>query len=82
MKGSERQILGVVRELGKAGAASIARRIGVQTSMVEGTCELLVEDGYLIRSGEKTYALTQTGRNAVSKAVSSGFIPVLKGGGW
>jgi len=30
----------------------------------------------------KTYALSEAGRNAASKAVTRGVIPVLKGGGW
>ena len=110
MKGIEKQILSVVRELGKARAVSIARRIYMQASKVEAACEVLVEDGYLLRRKEtnteghirggseaapgrgpspiktlpkvKTYALTEAGLNAVSRTVSRGFIPVLKGGGW
>lgn len=80
MKGIEKQILSVVRELGKAGPASIARRIGIQASMVGAACEVMVEDGYLLRRGEKTYALSEAGINAVSRTVSRGAIPVLKGG--
>ena len=85
MKGVEKQILNVVHELGKARAASIARRIGVQDSMVEAACEVLVEDGYLLRRGEKekkAYILSEAGTDAVRRAVSRGPIPVLKGGGW
>ena len=81
MKGIEKQILDAVRELGKAGPASIARRIGVQTSMVGRACEVLAEDGYLLRREGKTYALSETGKGAVSRTVTRGFIPVLKGGG-
>lgn len=80
MKGIEKQILSVVRELGKARPTSIARRIGVQPSMAEAACEVLVEDGYLLRRGEKTYALSEAGRSAASRTVSRGTIPVLKGG--
>lgn len=47
MKGIERQILSVVRELRKAGAVSIARRIGMQPARVDAVCRVLVEDGYL-----------------------------------
>ena len=81
MKGIETQILRVVRELGKAGPVGIARRIGAGASMVEAACEILVEDGYLLRRGEKTYTLSEAGTRAVSRTVSQGFIPVLKGGG-
>lgn len=116
MKGIERQILGVVREMGKARPVSIARRICMQAATVETACQALVEDGYLLCRKEtktgghiggepepghgpataagpdpspirtfprvKTYVLSEAGRNAVSRAVSRGFIPVLKGGGW
>ncbi len=80
MKGIEKQILSVVRELGEAGPVSIARRISVQASMVEAACEVLVEDGYLLRRGEKTYVLSKAGSKVVSRRISRGFIPVLKGG--
>jgi len=82
LKGIEKQILSVVRELGKASAASIARRIGVQGSMIQAACEVLVEDGCLLRRADMAYALSEAGRNAVRRAVSQGPIPVLKGGGW
>ncbi len=110
MKGIERQILRVVREMRKARAVSIARRIGMQPATVEAACQVLVEDGYLLcrkqaNTGEhfrgdpeaapgpapspirtfpsvKTYVLSEAGRNVLSRAVSRGFIPVLKGGGW
>lgn len=81
MKGIESQILGVVRELRMATPASIARRFGVRPTFVEPACEVLVEDGYLLRRGEGTYVLSQPGLAAVSRAVSRGPIPVLKGGG-
>ena len=81
MKGIEKQILRAVRELARAGPASIARRIGVRASMAEAACEALVQDGYLLRRGEGTYVLSQAGLAAVSRAVSRGPIPVLKGGG-
>ncbi len=109
MKGIEKQILSVVRELRKARAVSIARRICMQASKVEAACQVLVEDGYLrchkqantgahIRGGSeaapgrgpspiktlpkvKTYVLSEAGLRAVSRTVSRGFIPVLKGGG-
>jgi len=110
LKGIERQILRVVREMGKARAVSIARRIGMQPARVDAACQVLVEDGYLrcreeANAGEhfrsnpeaapgpapspirnfprvKTYVLSEAGRNVLSRAVSRGFIPVLKGGGW
>jgi len=114
LKGIEKQILSVVRELGKARPTSIARRICMQASKVEAACEVLVEDGYLLRRKEtntgghirgepeghgpataagagpspirtfpkvKTYALSEAGLSAVSRTISRGFIPVLKGGG-
>jgi len=110
LKGIERQILRVVREMGKARAVSVARRIGMQPGTVEAACRVLVEDGYLLfrkeaNTGEhfrgdpeaatgpgpspirtlptvKTYVLSEAGRNAASRTVSRGLIPVLKGGGW
>lgn len=81
MKGIEKQILSVVRELGRASATSVARRIGVQSSMIEAACEVLVEDGYLSRRADMAYALSETGCNAIRRIISHGAIPVLKGGG-
>ena len=110
MKGIERQILRVVREMGKARAVSIARRVGMQPATVEAACQVLAEDGYLLcrteaNTGEhfrgdpeaapgpgpspirtfptvKTYVLSEAGHDAASRAITRGFIPVLKGGGW
>lgn len=80
MTGVEVQILRMVRELGKAKPASIARRIRVQASMVEAACGVLVEDGYLLRRKEETYALSEAGSKAVTRTISRGPIGVLKGG--
>ena len=82
MKGIERQILDVVRELGEARSASIARRIGVQVAMAEAACEALLQNGFLLRRGEGACTLSRAGRRAVRRAISHGPIAVLKGGGW
>jgi len=80
MRGTEKQLLRIIRELEEADKGSIARKMGVSIGYVVEICQGLVKDGYLIKRSEGKYKLTEKGEKAISSVKTTGFIPVLKGG--
>jgi len=81
MKGNEKQIIRIVAELEAAGRETIARKIGVSTGYAAEICQGLIDDGYLVGSGNGSYRLTPEALKAIDPVKTRGPIRVLKGGG-
>jgi len=81
MKGSEKQILSIVRELIEVDSEAIARKVGVSAEYIVEICQGLVKDGYLLESSNGRYKLLPQALKAISPTRSRGPILVLKGGG-
>jgi len=81
MKGNEKQIIRIVAELEAVGKETIARKIGVSTEYTTEICQGLIDDGYLIGSGNGSYRLAPQALKAIDPVKTRGPIRVLKGGG-
>jgi len=81
MKGSEKQILKIIKELKDADREAIARKVGVSAEHVVEICKGLVKDGYLVESSNERYKLTPLALKAISSVKTIGPIAILKGGG-
>jgi len=81
MKGNEKQVLKIVAELREADGKAVARKVGVSVKYVNGICQGLIDDGYLVESGNGKFRLTPEGMKAISAVKTIGPIPILKGGG-
>jgi len=79
MKGSERQALKIIGELGRCRTERIARKMAMSAEYADKLCENLLEDGYLSRAGAEEYMLSPRGKNAISRTLVHGQIAVLKG---
>lgn len=80
MKGTEKQVLKIIRELDEADKESVARKIGVSEGYAVNICQSLIKDGYLTERSNEKYRLTESGKKAISSVKTTGLIPVLKGG--
>jgi len=81
MKGSERQILKIVKELKETDCEAMARKVGVSAGHVAEICQGLVKDGYLEENSNGKYKLTSEAVKAINPLKTRGPIAVLKGGG-
>ena len=79
MRGTEGQVLKIVKELKLANEEALRRKMGVSSEYVIEICEGLIKDGYLLEV-EKGYKLTPQGESLISPVKIRGPIPVLKGG--
>lgn len=79
MKGSEQQVLRIIRELGRGRPERIARKIAMSAEYAGELCGNLLEDGYLSKTGPAEYMLTGEGEKAINRTLSRGPIGVLKG---
>jgi len=81
MKGTESQILKVVKEMGDADNEAIARKMNTTQRYVATICKNLVKDGYLKEKALGKYMLTLKSEKSISPVVAKGgVIAVLKGG--
>ncbi len=80
MKGSEKQALKIIKELGSCSPERVARKIAISAEYAGELCAGLLEDGYLSKTGKGEYMLTSGGELAVNRTLSHGPIGVLKGG--
>ena len=79
MKGSEEQVLKVIRELGRGRPERIARKIAMSAEYAGELCGNLLEDGYLSKTGPGEYILSRQGEKAINRTLVHGQIAVLKG---
>lgn len=81
MKGTESQILKIVKEMQEADDETIARKMGITQGYAATTCKNLIKDGYLREKAPGKYILTPKSEKEISRVVSrGGVIAVLKGG--
>ncbi|MDO9585599.1 MAG: hypothetical protein Q7I93_03835 [Syntrophales bacterium] len=79
MKGSEKQALKIIKELGSCSPERVARKMAMSAEYADKLCENLLEDGYLSRAGAEEYILSPQGKNAISRTLAHGQIAILKG---
>ena len=79
MKGSEEQVLKIIRELGSCRTERIARKMSMSAEYAGEVCGNLLEDGYLSKTGPEEYMLSPKGERSVNRTLSRGPIGVLKG---
>lgn len=80
MKGTEGQILKVIREMQEADDEAIARKMGITQGYAATNCKNLIKDGYLKEKTPGKYILTPKSEKEISRVVCKGPISVLKGG--
>jgi predicted transcriptional regulator len=80
MKGTEGQILKIVREMQEADDEAIARKMGITQAYAARICKNLIKDGYLREKAPGKYILTPKSEKEISRVVCRGPIAVLKGG--
>jgi len=80
MKGTEKQVLKIVRELEETDKTSIARKMSVSEGYAANICMSLIKDRYLTERSNEKYKVTEKGKKAISSVKTTGLIPVLKGG--
>ncbi len=79
MRGTEAQVLKIVKELKLANEEALRRKMAVSSEYVKEICEGLIKDGYLLKT-EKGVKLTTEGERLISPVKIRGPVPVLKGG--
>ena len=81
MKGNEKQMLSIIKELEEADKESLAFKLGVSAEYVTQICSILVKDGYIEEKSDGKFKLTLKGKRITSPVKTIGPIPILKGGG-
>lgn len=79
MKGSEEQVLKIIRELGSCKIERIAHRMVISPEYAGELCLNLQEDRYLSKTGHGEYMLSHQGEKATNRTLVHGQIAVLKG---
>ena len=79
MKGSEEQVLRILRELGSCKVERIGRKMSMTVEYAGEVCGNLLEDGFLSKTGPGEYLLSTKGERAINRTLSRGPIAVLKG---
>jgi len=81
MKGIEKQVLNLIKELEEADTNSLAFKLGISTEYTAEICSVLIDDGYIEEMPDKKFKLTLKGKRVTSPVRTTGPIPILKGGG-
>ena len=79
MKGSEKQVLKIIRELRRCKTERIALKMAMSAEYAGEVCGNLLDDGYLSKTGPGEYILTPEGEKAINRTLSRGPIAVLRG---
>lgn len=79
MKGSEEQVLKIIRELGQCKTERIALKMAMSAEYAGELCGNLLKDGFLSKTGPGEYMLSAKGERAINRTLSRGPIAVLKG---
>jgi len=80
MKGSEKQVLNIIKELEEAGIDSLAFKLGISREYAAQICSILSKDGYIGGQQNGKFKLTLKGKRAISQVRITGPIAILKGG--
>jgi len=66
MKGSEKQVLNVIKEMDAADKKSIAFKLVVPVEYVTQICSILSKDGYIEENPDGKFKLTLTGKKLIA----------------
>ena len=66
MKGSEKQVLEIIRELEETDKESLASKLGVSAEYITQICSILVKDGHIEEEPNGKYKLTLRGKKFAS----------------
>ena len=81
MKGIEKQILNIIKEVEEINEESIAFKLGISSEYIAQICSLLVKDDYAEQRSDGKFKLTLKGKKVTSPLkVKSPLIGILKGG--
>ncbi|MBU4313046.1 MAG: hypothetical protein KJ706_10090 [Candidatus Omnitrophica bacterium] len=80
MRGIEKQILNIIKEVEETDEESIAFKLGISSEYAAGICSILVKDGYVEEQPKGKYKLTLKGKKMTSPVKITGPIGILKGG--
>jgi len=80
MRGIEKQILNIIKELEEADKESVAFKLGISVEYVAQICSILVKDGYVEEQLNGKFKLTLKGKRTTSPVRTTGPIPILTGG--
>lgn len=81
MKGIEKQVLNIIREIEETDKESISFKLGISMEYVAQICSVLMKDGYVEEMPDGKCKLTLKGKKATSPVkVKSPVIGILKGG--
>jgi len=80
MKGSEKQILNIIKEVEEADKDSVAFKMGISIEYIAQICSILVKDGYIEEQPNAKFKLTLKGKRLTSSVKTTGPIAILKGG--
>jgi len=58
MKGNEKQVLAIIKELGQANEESIGSKLAISTEYAAQICYILVKDGYIEKRPDGRFKLT------------------------
>ncbi len=79
MKGSEKQVLCIIKELEEADIDSMAFKLGISTEYVTQICSVLGKDGFIEGNPSGKFKLTLKGKKVISPLKTKGPIAILKG---
>ncbi|MFH0774528.1 MAG: hypothetical protein V2A53_03400 [bacterium] len=79
MKGSEKQVLDIIKELEQGDKESVAFKLGISAEYVAQICSILAKDGYVEEQPNAKFKLTLKGKKATSQVRVTGPIGILKG---
>jgi len=66
MKGSEKQVLNVIKEMDAADKKSIAFKLVISVEHVSKICSILSKDGYIEENPDGKFKLTLTGKKLIA----------------
>jgi len=81
MKGSEKQVLNIIKEVEEADKESVAYKLGISAEYAAEICSILAKDGLLEAKPDGKFKLTLKGKKVISRVKTTGPIAILKGGG-
>ncbi|MBU4311178.1 MAG: hypothetical protein KJ706_00450 [Candidatus Omnitrophica bacterium] len=66
MKGSEKQVLNIIKELEQTDKESVAFKLGISIEYVAQICSILIKDGYIEEKPSGKFKLTLRGKKFTS----------------
>lgn len=68
MKGTEKQVLDIIKKLDEADKESIGSKLTISTEYAAQICRILVKDGYLEKKPDGKFKLTLKGKRLTCPA--------------